>query len=67
MLQGVEGLVHVSEISWSRLRYASDALKTGQKVKVKARRPCGDPVCCVRGAWSVKGPVTTARRCIAAR
>jgi small subunit ribosomal protein S1 len=33
-LGGVDGLVHVSEISWARIQDASTALQTGQKVKV---------------------------------
>jgi small subunit ribosomal protein S1 len=31
----VDGLLHVSEISWGRVNKPSDALKVGQKVKVK--------------------------------
>src|SRR5262249_5416175 len=33
-LGGVDGLVHVSEISWSRIPDATTALQPGQKVKV---------------------------------
>jgi small subunit ribosomal protein S1 len=33
-LGGVEGLVHVSEISWGRVNHPSDAVKVGQKVQV---------------------------------
>jgi len=33
-LGGVEGLVHISEISWSRVGHPSEALKVGQTVKV---------------------------------
>lgn len=32
---GVEGLVHVSEIGFTRLKHASEALKVGDKVQVK--------------------------------
>ncbi len=32
---GVEGLVHVSEIAWSRVGHPSQALSCGQEVKVK--------------------------------
>lgn len=32
---GVEGLVHISEVSWSRLRHASEVLTAGQPVRVK--------------------------------
>lgn len=32
---GVEGLVHISEIGWTRLQHASEALSEGQPVKVK--------------------------------
>ncbi|GBG97370.1 30S ribosomal protein S1 [Lactococcus termiticola] len=32
---GVEGLVHVSQISWERVENPKDALKVGQEVKVK--------------------------------
>ncbi len=33
-LGGVEGLVHISEISWSRVGHPSEVLKNGQTVKV---------------------------------
>lgn len=33
--EGVEGLVHVSEIGFIRLKHASEALKVGEKVQVK--------------------------------
>ena len=32
---GAEGLVHISELSWSRLRHPEDVLTTGQEVRVK--------------------------------
>lgn len=31
---GVEGLLHVSEMAWSRVRHPSDVLKEGQHIKV---------------------------------
>ena len=31
---GVEGLLHVSEMAWSRVRHPSDVLKEGQQIKV---------------------------------
>jgi small subunit ribosomal protein S1 len=33
-LGGVEGLIHVSEISWGRVRHPSDVVDYGEKVKV---------------------------------
>jgi small subunit ribosomal protein S1 len=33
-LGGVEGLVHISEISWDRVRHPSDVLRPGQEVDV---------------------------------
>lgn len=33
-LGGVEGLIHVSEISWGRVRHPSDVVKLGQQVRV---------------------------------
>ncbi|NBV82650.1 S1 RNA-binding domain-containing protein [bacterium] len=33
-LGGVEGLVHISEISWSRVGHPSEVLKSGQETKV---------------------------------
>ncbi len=32
---GVEGLVHISELEWQRIRKVEDAVRTGQAVKVK--------------------------------
>ncbi|PIZ94961.1 MAG: polyribonucleotide nucleotidyltransferase [Candidatus Magasanikbacteria bacterium CG_4_10_14_0_2_um_filter_37_12] len=37
LIPGKDGLVHVSEISWERTDKPSDALKIGQKVKVKVK------------------------------
>jgi small subunit ribosomal protein S1 len=34
-LGGVEGLVHISELSWDRIRSPSDILKPGQEVEVQ--------------------------------
>ncbi|MDP4132382.1 MAG: bifunctional 4-hydroxy-3-methylbut-2-enyl diphosphate reductase/30S ribosomal protein S1 [Bacillota bacterium] len=31
---GVDGLIHISELSWSRIKHPSEVLKEGQKVKV---------------------------------
>lgn len=33
-LGGVEGLVHISELSWGRVRHPSDVLTSGQQVRV---------------------------------
>lgn len=34
-LGGVEGLIHVSELSWGRVRHPSDAVTCGQRLEVK--------------------------------
>ena len=34
-LGGVEGLIHVSKLSWERIKHPSEVLEPGQKVKVK--------------------------------
>ena len=36
-INGVQGLLHISEMSWDREAKASDILKEGQKVKVKIK------------------------------
>lgn len=41
-LGGVDGLIHISQLSWERLKHASEALELGQKVKVKVAKI--DPV-----------------------
>lgn len=33
-LGGVEGLIHISELSWGRVRHPTDVLETGQQVQV---------------------------------
>lgn len=33
-LGGIDGLLHVSEMSWTRINHPSDVLKTGQKIQV---------------------------------
>ncbi len=35
---GVEGLVHVSELSWDRVANAADVLKTGEKIRVIVKK-----------------------------
>ncbi|MEP7198587.1 MAG: S1 RNA-binding domain-containing protein [Chloroflexota bacterium] len=37
-LGGVDGLIHVSEIAWERVRHPSDVLQVGQDVKVMVMR-----------------------------
>lgn len=34
-IEGADGLVHLSEISWDRLQHPNEVLKVGQEVKVK--------------------------------
>ncbi len=37
-LGGVEGLIHVSKISWSRVKHPSEVVKVGEKVRVKVEK-----------------------------
>ena len=37
-LGGVDGLVHISQMSWKRIRHPSELLKIGDKVKVVVRK-----------------------------
>ena len=37
-LGGLDGLLHVSQLSWSRVRHPSDLLQAGQTVKVKVTK-----------------------------
>ncbi len=37
-LGGVDGLVHISQLSWDRIRHASEVLELGQKVKVRVQK-----------------------------
>lgn len=37
-LGGVDGLIHVSQMSWDRVKHPSDVLAVGQAVKVKVQR-----------------------------
>ncbi|HTU25131.1 MAG TPA: S1 RNA-binding domain-containing protein [Pirellulales bacterium] len=37
-LGGVDGLIHISQLSWDRIRHASEVLELGQKVKVKIQK-----------------------------
>src|SRR5207302_10949074 len=34
-LDGIDGLIHISELSWSHVNHPSEVLEIGQKVKVK--------------------------------
>src|SRR5690606_10077223 len=34
-LGGVDGLIHISQLSWDRIKHADEVLQIGQKVKVK--------------------------------
>ncbi|HEY6104786.1 MAG TPA: S1 RNA-binding domain-containing protein [Anaeromyxobacteraceae bacterium] len=51
---GVEGLVHVSELSWDRVSKPSDLLKPGDAVQVRVLRIEADPKKGERIALSVK-------------
>ena len=37
-LGGVDGLIHISQLSWDRIKHASEVLEVGQKVKVKIQK-----------------------------
>src|SRR5262249_57493705 len=34
-LGGVDGLIHISQLSWDRVKHPSEVLEVGQKVKVR--------------------------------
>lgn len=36
-VNGVDGLLHINEISWNRIKHPSEVLKVGDKIKVKVR------------------------------
>lgn len=37
-LGGLEGLIHVSKLSWERIKHPSEVIEVGQKVKVKVEK-----------------------------
>jgi small subunit ribosomal protein S1 len=37
-LGGIDGLIHISQLSWDRVRHASEVLELGQKVKVRIQK-----------------------------
>ena len=37
-LGGLEGLIHVSELSWERIKHPSEVIEPGQRVKVKVEK-----------------------------
>ena len=37
-LGGVDGLVHISQLSWDRVKHPSEVLEVGQKVKVRVEK-----------------------------
>ncbi len=37
-LGGVDGLIHVSQLAWGRVKHASDVLQEGQQVKVRVEK-----------------------------
>jgi small subunit ribosomal protein S1 len=37
-LGGVDGMLHVSQLSWDRVKHPSDVLQLGQKIKVKIQK-----------------------------
>lgn len=41
-LQGIEGMIHISEMSFSRIKHPSDVLDKGEKVRVSILRVEGD-------------------------
>ena len=36
-INGIDGLLHINEISWNRIKHPSEVLKVGDKIKVKVR------------------------------
>jgi ribosomal protein S1 len=36
-VNGIDGLLHINEISWNRIKHPSEVLKVGDKIKVKVR------------------------------
>lgn len=37
-LGGVDGMIHISQLSWERIKHPSDVLTEGQKIKVKVEK-----------------------------
>ena len=37
-LGGVDGLIHISKLSWERIKHPSEVLEVGQRIKVKVER-----------------------------
>jgi small subunit ribosomal protein S1 len=37
-LGGVDGLIHISQLSWERVKHASEVLEVGQRVKVRVQK-----------------------------
>ena len=37
-LGGVDGLIHISQLSWDRVKHPSEVLEVGQKVKVRVEK-----------------------------
>ena len=37
-LGGVDGLIHISQLSWERVKHPSEVLKEGQKIRVRVER-----------------------------
>ncbi len=35
---GLDGLIHISQLSWDRIKHASEVLEEGQKIKVKIQK-----------------------------
>jgi len=68
--EGLEGLVHISELAWQRIEDPKDVVKTGQSVKAQIikidgskiflsmKRLIDDPWTKVRDMWSVGQKVT---------
>ncbi|WP_326909060.1 bifunctional 4-hydroxy-3-methylbut-2-enyl diphosphate reductase/30S ribosomal protein S1 [Sedimentibacter sp. MB31-C6] len=36
-INGIDGLLHITEIAWTRIKHPSDVLKTGDKINVKVK------------------------------
>lgn len=36
-INGIDGLLHINEISWNRIKHPSEVLRVGDKIKVKVR------------------------------
>ena len=68
-LGGLDGLIHISQLSWDRVKHPSEVLEVGQKIKVRIEKFDAETgkVGCRIAKWATTRGTTRPRSTTSAR